>query len=77
MIDVLSSFVSLFLGVIEVAFQEDSDGYMTLMAYPPESKKKKKSQRTLSPGSSPSSSGEGVQSDSDSETSISKRSKQR
>ncbi len=61
----ITNVVKCILGVIEVEFQEDSDGYITLVALP---EKSKKVLRADSPGSSPGSSGEGAQSDSDSES---------
>lgn len=64
----IKEFTPQYRGVVEVSFVEDDDGYVHLVAFAP----KKKSKRHLSPGSSPSSSGEGVQSDSDSESNSTK-----
>lgn len=66
------------VGVIEVTFHEDSDGFMTLAALPPKLKVPEGGGGALdSPGSSPSSSGEGAVSDSDSESTPTPLRKQR
>lgn len=77
MIIVQQKIKSAFLGVIEVTFHEDSDGFMTLAALPPKCKVRGGVGMVDSPGSSPSSSGEGAQSDSDSESLPNPRTRQR
>ena len=63
--------------MVEVTFHEDSDGFMTLAALPPKCKARGVGAIVDSPGSPPSSSGEGAQSDSDSESIPIPRTRQR